>query len=292
MEAFPERDNEKKRVFEAAKMSVCIMMCSKSKDTNNDFYLRIHHDKFVDELNEKVTISPQIIDKIDFNNKTIPLLTSTDMQVMSKILLNSKPLNILSKCYEGEINITFHKEFIKLEDNYTPLIRGAQVQPFEITKHISQGDILYLDKNKYLEFNKAEKSNHHKFKRIVMQGITGINESTRLKMTIIDAGVFCANSVNYLIIDETKIYYILGLLSSKLMNWYYKKISTNSNVNGYEVDNLPIVLDETKIEKVTNAVERILNCKNSNTELNNQLNRLVYEIYGLSIEDVKIVEES
>ena len=268
------------------------MMCSKLKEAYNDFYLRIHHNKFVDELNEKVTISPQIIDKIDFDNKTIPLLTSTDIQVMSKILLNSKPLSTLSKCYEGEINITLHKEFIKLEDNFTPLIRGAQVQPFEITKIISQGDVLYLDEDKYLETNKTEKSNHHNFKRIVMQGITGINESTRLKMTIIDAGVFCANSVNYLIVDETKIYYILGLLASKLMNWYYKKISTNSNVNGYEVDNLPIVLDKTKIEKVGNIVKQILNCKNRNHELNNQLNSLVYQIYGLSVEDIKIVEES
>ena len=50
--------------------------------------------------------------------------------------------------------------------------------------------------------------------------------------------------------------------------------------------------DETKIEKVSNIVEHILNCKNSNNELNNQLNNFVYEIYGLSEEDIKIVEES
>lgn len=291
LEAFPERDNEKKRVFEAAKMSVCIMMCSKSKEPNNEFYLRIHHDKFVDELNEKVIISPQIINKIDLNNKTIPLLTSTDVQVMNKILLNSKPLKLLTKCYEGEINITFHKAFIKLDNTYTPLIRGAQVQPFMITNNISQGDILYLDKEKYLENNKADKAYHHRFKRIVMQGITGINEDIRLKMTIIDAGVFCANSVNYLIIDETKIYYILGLLSSKLMNWYYKKISTNSNVNGYEVDNLPIVLDKTKIDEVDDIVKQILDCRNSNNILTNKLNNMVYEIYGLAQEEIDIVEE-
>lgn len=291
LEAFPERDNEKKRVFEAAKMSVCIMMCSKSKNTNNDFYLRIHHDKFVDELNEKVIISPQIINKIDFNNKTIPLLSSTDINLMSKILLKSKPLKTLSKCYEGEINITFHKEYIKLDDKYSKVVRGAQVQPFYITNDISQGDILYLDELSYLENNKGDKSQHHKYKRIVMQGITGINENIRLKMTIIDRGVFCANSTNYLIISEDKINYVLGLLNSKLMNWYYKKISTNSNVNGYEVDNLPIVIDYTKMNEINDIVKQILDCRNSNNILINKLNNMVYKIYGLAQEEIDIVEE-
>ena len=290
LEAFPERDNEKKRVFEAAKMSVCIMSLTNVKSAT-DFYLRIHHDKFVDKLNEKIVMNPAVINKIDSMYSTIPLVTSKDMQVMNKILDKASPLKNLSKCYEGEVNITFHKEFIKLDSQFTPLIRGAQVQPFEIIQNISQGDILYLDKEGYLRNNMSEKSKHHDYKRIVMQGITGINEKNRLKMTIIDKGVFCANSVNYLIPSENKIYYLLGLLSSKLMNWYYKKISTNSNVNGYEVDNLPIVLIDDYIKPVENCVKNILANNNRENEINN-LNRMVYEIYSLRHEDIEIIEMS
>jgi hypothetical protein len=41
-----------------------------------------------------------------------------------------------------------------------------------------------------------------------MQGITGINERIRLKMTMLEPGVFCANSVNYVLLnnDEPDLY--------------------------------------------------------------------------------------
>lgn len=79
-----------------------------------------------------------------------------------------------------------------------------------------------------------------------MQGITGVNEKWRLKMTMAQPPYFCANSVNYLIPDMTDDfdYFILGILNSKLLNWYFAKLSTNSNVNGYEIDGLPIKMGE------------------------------------------------
>lgn len=78
----------------------------------------------------------------------------------------------------------------------------AQVQKYYITDNISQGDILYLDAELYLKENNTPKSRHHMSQRIVMQGITGVNERYRLKMTLADVGVFCANSVNYLLLDN------------------------------------------------------------------------------------------
>ena len=47
-----------------------------------------------------------------------------------------------------------------------------------------------------------------------MQGITGVNEKWRLKMTMAQPPYFCANSVNYLIPDMTDDfdYFILGIL--------------------------------------------------------------------------------
>ena len=61
-------------------------------------------------------------------------------------------------------------------------------------------------------------------------------------MTIIPSQVFCANSVNYIVFTSRNIdtYFILGILNSRLLNYVFSKFSTNSNVNGYEVDNLPI----------------------------------------------------
>jgi hypothetical protein len=56
IEAFPERDNENKRVFEASKMSVCVLHFLKTK-SNMNFFIRIHSDRFVDEENEKAYLN-------------------------------------------------------------------------------------------------------------------------------------------------------------------------------------------------------------------------------------------
>lgn len=65
----------------------------------------------------------------------------------------------------------------------------------------------------------------------------GVNEKHRLKITLSNEGEYCTNSVNYLLCGQDNLYF-LGLLNSHLLNWYFTKLSTNSNVNGYEVDNI------------------------------------------------------
>lgn len=294
IEAFPERDDENKRVFKSAKMSVCILNSEKQLK-NTDFYLRIHHDKFVDEENEKVFLNKKIIEQIDSSSLTIPLITSSELNIMKKITNNSKKMSDYSKCYEGEINLTFHKEYIfNYNNNFAKLIRGAQIQRYEVTDYVSQGEILYLNSDKYLNDNQSEKSRHYKNKRLIMQGITGVNEKYRLKMTILSENEFCANSANYMLENTiAPIEYILGILNSHMMNWYFKKLSTNSNVNGYEIENLPLKISH--VDELSKLVSYYLNCKkNKNNDdfynYEKQINNIVYKIYGLDEVDIYEIE--
>jgi hypothetical protein len=78
---------------------------------------------------------------------------------------------------------------------------------------------------------------------IGLLGFSCVNEKTCLKATIVPAQVFCANSVNYVAFDDPAAEspkFVLAVLNSRLLNYVFSKFSTNSNVNGYEVDNLPI----------------------------------------------------
>lgn len=292
IEAFPERDNENKRVFKSAKMSVCILGANKRKSQYVDaFPMRISWDKYVDLSSPKVLISAEDIEMIDDKSLTIPLVTPNELLIMRKMCNKSIRMKEISKCYTGEIDLSLDKKYVHLEPDYSRLLRGAQVQKFYITDNISQGDILFIDDKKYLNEVNSPRSKHHELRRIIMQGITGINEKYRLKMTIADKGIYCANSVNYLLLDEN-MEYILGLCNSNLLNWFFAKLSTNSNVNGYEIDNLPIkIADNKMIEKVTSIVEKITKDidKNENVKC---LNNCVYEIYELSDEDISEIEKT
>lgn len=290
LEAFPERDNENKRVFRSAKMSVCILGASKIKvDGNTRFPVRISTDRYVDVASPNTWMSKNDIELIDSNSLTIPLMSPEEYEILIKVCKNSKRMADFSKCFTGEIDLSLNKKYVHLENSYAKMLRGAQVQKFYITDNISQGDILYLDDVSYLQENNTPRSRHHEEKRIVMQGITGVNEKYRLKMTIADEGIFCANSVNYLLCGD-KTYYFLGLMNSHLLNWFFAKLSTNSNVNGYEVDNIPIKIADTALyEEIENAVYLLLREPN-NQEVIQGLDDAVYRIYGLTEEEKEIVE--
>jgi hypothetical protein len=131
-----------------------------------------------------------------------------------------------------------------------------------------------------------------------MQGITGVNEKTRIKAMIIK-GVYCANSLNFLTLKKTiNKKYLLGILNSKLLNFIFIKFNTNSNVNGYEINNLPIAEpDKENQKKIISLVDKIIVAKikspsadTSNYE--NEIDDIVYTLYQLTPEEIEIVDRS
>jgi Alw26I/Eco31I/Esp3I family type II restriction m6 adenine DNA methyltransferase len=304
IEAFPERDNPNKRLFEAVKMSTCIV-CIRNTREDILFPVRTHYSREISLGVPTVHVNNSIIKSIDPENLSIPLMSDSDLVIVKHVLRNAPTrLSDFGRCYEGEVNLTFHKKFLTSKDSLAPMIKGAAIQRYQILEEMSQGEIQYLNSTAFLKYNTSPKSKHHKFRRIVMQGITGVNEAVRLKMTIINSGIFCGNSANYILIEDSSLQqeYLLALLNSRLMNWYFKLFSTNSNVNGYQVDNLPIARPGTCGTKMVAKVNEILSITKdadylSNTakqtkvrELERQIDQMVYEIYRLTPEEIAVVE--
>jgi len=301
IEAFPERDDEKRRVFGNAKMSVCILQLQKGKNQNSIFFLRIHHDRFVDFKNEKVYFDLDTLSLFDKENLIIPLMSEKEVDIVAKVYKQSIRFREIGHCYTGEVDLTLGKKYLTSDSRNAVLIKGAIIDKYLIRKEMSQGEIMFLDSKRYLSENKGGKSSHHQVARIVMQGITGINEKTRLKMTVAKPGVFCGNSVNYMIFNNPKenLNFCLAILNTKLLNFIFRKFSTNSNVNGYEVDNLPNPrnIDERAKERISNLAESILSARNANSQADvstfeHQIDQMVYELYGLTPEEIGVVEDT
>ena len=146
----------------------------------------------------------------------------------------------------------------------------------------------------------AEKILTASHERIVFQRLTGINEKYRLKATIIPENIYIANSVNNLTYQTNyppKL--LLALFNSKLLNFIFKATSTSSNVNGYEVDALPLPQlseDNAELQKtIISLAEQILTTKNADVMADTskeeaEIDRLVYQLYGLTEDEIKIVE--
>lgn len=117
-------------------------------------------------------------------------------------------------------------------------------------------------------------------------------------------GIFLEKTAFFIVCENLK--YLLGLLSSNLITYYYKNFSQGCKlgIKGYQynkhaLENLPLPKINSKNEKIANElislVDEILKAKeqdkNANTqELENKINSLVYKLYNLTEEEIKNIE--
>lgn len=293
IEAFPERDNPQKRIFENAKISVCILQLSKELKTNTKFGIRINKERFVETYKPFSIYTINDIQSVDEVNMTIPLTEINDSKILVKVYSKSKPLLQYGKCYTGELDMTFCKPAFTFNNDDAKMLRGANIDRYIVRKEMSQGETFFVNR-KVLNGIKNISNDLFVEERIIMQGITGVNEKIRLKMTI-GQNTYCANSVNYCrFLPNVNPRYALALLNSSLLNYIFKLQSTNSNVNGYEVDNLPLIIADNQVPYIE-IVNEILEIKKSDIQINtkeleNRIDYLVYKLYDLTYDEVLIVD--
>jgi len=301
IDAFPERDNTKRRVFEEVKMSTAIILTCKNR-VSDRFNLGVSYARKIEpenrfdlEYDDVIKISPDLC--------TIPITNPDEFEVLSKIYSKNNLVNLgsISKCLTGEADMTFAKKAMTQNSEDATLIKGVQVDKYNVkfdSSEISQGEIEYLNVDLFKKDYKGKKLEDAYKKRIILQGLTGVNEKFRLKATLIDPPAFLANSCNYLVDKKQMPFnFILGLLNSKLLNFVFKCKSTSSNVNGYEVDELPIpkTIDETTQKKIERLVDKILAVKKKDPkadtrQLETEIDQMVYKLYDLTPEEITIVE--
>jgi hypothetical protein len=116
-----------------------------------------------------------------------------------------------------------------------------------------------------------------------------------------DDNNFYAEATTFLMTGE-KLKYLLGILNSKVSEWYFNQISTTTGMGTnrwkkYKIELLPIkVPSEQEHQKIEKLVDKILLAKRSDpaadtSALEAEIDRLVYELYGLTEEEIRIVEE-
>jgi len=95
--------------------------------------------------------------------------------------------------------------------------------------------------------------------------------------------------------------FILGLMNSKLMNYVYsnKFKSTKtvfSEIQARSIKELPIPKMSNELEnEITSLSAEIISLKKSmtnTTDLENQIDQLVYQLYDLTAEEIEIIENS
>jgi type II restriction/modification system DNA methylase subunit YeeA len=95
--------------------------------------------------------------------------------------------------------------------------------------------------------------------------------------------------------------YLLAILNSNVSDWYFKQIGTTTGMGTnrwkkYKIELLPIKkVTKTEQKQIEKLVDKIITAKKKDpqtdtTKLESQIDQLVYKLYNLTEEEIKIVE--
>ena len=279
-------------VFDA-KVDNIIFICRREKTMNNIV-------GYIDITNN---IS-EIIDNRQYNHYnqglanapdySIALDVDTGNNILLKIEKNFR-LNDFTKSYFG-IQTFDRSVFVsntKLDNNYVPVIDGSNIKPYALVPH-----------TEYVNFipeaiKSGGNSNVYSCDRIVVRQIGIYPEGC-----ICPSGLYTLNTIYNLYLWNNKLClkYLLGLINSKLLHYYWILTYSDSKktfpkIKKAPLDSMPIVYTQDSriknriVSLVTDIIDFKRTAPNTDTSLEEQeIDYLVYKLYDLTYDEVKIVD--
>ncbi|MCQ2900047.1 Eco57I restriction-modification methylase domain-containing protein [Helicobacter pylori] len=289
--------NKKQKLFSNVIQGVCILEFLKDRpNKEHAFKIAINNTRIQMNQIQYEQIKQDEILKF-FPLYEIPLIKSGEMEIVRKIKTDKILFrDLLEKSLQGNINTIHLKDIQDQKETNGRIYKGANCHRYFL-------DTQYLfAKDNQITQQIFEKNYYQNI--IVTQNITGTSDPYRIHANLIEV-----KNQEMLFLDTCNLSYckeqehakfLVGLLNSRLLDWLFRKTSTNNHVNLYELETLPIPQITEKnqelADKITACAERILKSKakdpKANTqELEKEIDALVYQLYNLTDEEIKTIED-
>lgn len=206
------------------------------------------------ELSVNVDVADIV--SLSSNKAIIPISKDEydDIKVLSKFPTISELPFIHN--YRGELDLTANKKSISSQESAYKLIRGRNVAYYSL----SNTDSLDYVSKEFVDQTNKKRYIHHT--RLACQQIANMNKDRRVTFAIIPENYVLGNSCNFIYVEENDydidLYAMLGLLNSKLINWYFKLTSSNNHINNYEIDNFPVPVNSNCLRTISILVRKSL----------------------------------
>ncbi len=264
-----------KNAYIDASQALCAVLIHNSKSTNE-----IYIDGALNGRKIKNTII-NVNDIIDPDaNNAILVLTENEYVIRNRMKQFPKIKDIpYIKNMRGELDLTLNKNQLSAVPTQYPLLRGRNIGYYKITylpqkEFVSERFVLSTAKSKYI-----------KKRRLVCQQIANMTKKRRVSFALIPPNIVLGNSCNFISIDENNDdvdeFFLLGVLNSSLIDWYFNLTSSNNHINNYEIDNFPIPIDSVEKSEISKLVKEYL--RTSDVALLQKIDKLVYSAYQLDV---------
>lgn len=289
---FPKKAKTKEgQVFENVLQGTCVYnFVKKQPDKNTTFNVSID--------NDSTTISKLFFEKLNQNDLIniyplgyfIPLVNFGDYKLIKKISSSSRFLSsYLNSISQGDINLTSNANYFGPDITSVKLFRGKNINKYRLINIVDE----FIIENFKKDIVKINLENQF----IVLQEITGTTDKYRIHATLtnINEKYLFGHTANKLLLNDSNLnLLILSILNSKLIDWYFRKTSTNNHVMGYEIKQFPIKIP-ANINSFNMIVEEIIESKQNEQDpsyLEHQIDVMVYHLYELSYGEACIIDSS
>ena len=307
-------DLEPVRVFAKAVVDTVVFLVSKSAEQWADSRVSIEVGRKPHEIERKF-ISRQQFWTSDEEYVINVHSSVIDYELLQRLSASGKTLGEVVEYSQGVIPYRTREDGaanqyisdVKRGEEWLPLIESAsQVKRYSIEKprsYINYGPWLWCERERKY-FEKPKILFHRLRKKLPVQLIACIDET----------GVINRHSLSNLILMSGEapeyLYAILGILNSRLANWWFvKKYGLLMEVGGFKISRLPLPRDsQSSINHLRRPVDlmislhkRLADAKTGHDKItlqrqlnatDTQIDRLVYELYELTDEEIAIVEGS
>ena len=136
--------------------------------------------------------------------------------------------------------------------------------------------------------------------KILVQRTRNPRLKTRVVAMIDEEGLYGMESIIFIVpkTDDAPIYYILAILNSNLINYLYATKFLNVAIKAEYLKDTPIPkASETDKMVITKLVQKILDTRYAYpltdvSNLEREIDQLIYKLYGLTPKEIKIMESS
>jgi adenine-specific DNA-methyltransferase len=280
-------------VFDDAITTAIVIIASKCK-ANKQHRIVINNNGQLNEIEQISVAGSNYIISINIDGNKNKLI--------QKLHDNSFALGSICKEMIFGVVITKNKDEVvsnNPNDGWKPFLEGKDIGAYYIKPIHS-----YLNYTPNLLHRARTKEVFEANEKLLVQRITGGLQP--LKVAYDDNKYYNKESINNIILEQNCPYnakYILALVNSRLINWFYANRFTNEskltvNLSKEYLSQIPIArASEDDQNNIMELVNQILaaKSKDSNADTNaleKEIDQLVYQFYGLTEEDIKIVEQN
>ena len=291
--AAPTREAQ---IFQSVTQGTCIYQFVKSAPDGQPIRISVGNDAFTIADLHFASIAGPTIEALYPSLLCFPHIRNGSVGILGKIAgeRTIEPLHrFASSIVQGDLNLTAHSKRFSKKRTPVRLLRGRHVGRFLVKYDASKE---YCDQGFMREQVKANREGVF----LICQQITGTNDERRMHFGVTEnppTDFLCGNSLNKLLLKTpAHSRAFSAVLNSRFVDWFFRITSTNNHVQGYELEQLPIPsMTPADRRQLGNLAARITEAKTTNADahtaaLEAEIDRLVYALYGLTEEEIAVVE--